>query len=151
MSAPGGASKINREGDMLKISNNGPEIVSTNYWSSPAAKRGCVFLSVNSGCFQLLVPTGQVVLITRAPWPELGNRGALELLFEDYTGDPFVINIVSEQIDRIPLDSDRDRPGQPPRWQFAVYTEDGKIFACPARYRKAKRLPCLKRWPDDLK
>ena len=147
---------------MLKISNNGPEIASTNYWSSQAAKRGYVFLSVNAGCFRLLVPTGkgipiddimtaQVVLITRAPWPEIGNRDALELLFEDNTDDPFVINIVSEQVDRMPLDRDRDRPGQPPRWKFAVYTEDGKIFECPARYRKAKRLPCLKRWPDDLK
>ena len=147
---------------MLKVRNNGPEIISTNYWSSQAAQKGYVFLSVNAGCFRLLVPTAQgipiddimtaqVVLITRAPWPEIGNRDALELLFEDNTDDPFVINIVSEQVDRMPLDRDRDRPGQPPRWKFAVYTEDGKIFECPARYRKAKRLPCLKRWPDDLK
>ena len=147
---------------MLKIENNGPEIISTNYWSSRAANRGYVFLSINAGCFRLLVPTGKgipiddirtarVVLITRGFWPEMGNRDALELLFEDYTDDPFVIDIVSEQTDRMPLDRDRDRPGQPPRWQFAVYTEDGKIFDCPARYRKTRRLPFLKRWPDDLK
>ncbi len=146
---------------MIEVLNDGQKIIDTNYCNSEYAKKGYVVLSINDGCFRLLVPTGRgvpiddiktgkVALVTRGPWTDMGGRDAIELLFEDYTDSPFVLHIVTEQVDRLPLDRDRDRPGQPPRWKFALYTEEGKVFECPARYRKAKSLPCLKKWRDDV-
>lgn len=145
--------------DLITIENAGPELVSTNYWQTDHARLGYAYLSINAGCFRLLAPTGKglplddmktgkVVLITRGPWPEAGKHDALEILFEDGSDSPFVLNIVAEQVDRLPLDADRDRDGQPPRWTFAVYNEQGKQFERPARYRKAKRLPYLKPWRE---
>ncbi len=144
---------------MITIQNDGPELVETNYWESEYARNGYVYLTINAGCFRLLVPdgkgipvedlkTGQVVLVTRGPWPEMGRHDALELLFEDYSDNPFCLHIVPEQVDRMPLDSDRDRPGQPPKWTFAVYTRGGKVHEAPARYRKAKKLPYMKEWRE---
>ena len=45
---------------MLKIENNGPEIISPNYWDSDYAKKGYVYLSVNAGAFRLRGPCGKV-------------------------------------------------------------------------------------------
>ncbi len=146
--------------DFIKIENDGAEMVSTNYFETEHARSGYVFLSVNAGCFRLLVrtgtgiplddiKTGEVVLVTRGAWPAAGRCDALELLFEDYSDSPFILNIVLEQVDRMPQDKDRDRKGQPPRWTFAVYTEEGKVYEAPARYRKVKKLPCMKGWGDD--
>jgi hypothetical protein len=147
--------------DLITVENDGAELVATNYWHTENAKKGYVYLTVNAGCFRLLVPrgkglslddikSGKVALVTRGPWPEMGKHDALELLFEDYSDSPFILHIVAEQVDRMPLDSDRDRPGQPPRWKLAVYNESGKVCEMPARYRKAKKLPYMKEWRDDV-
>jgi len=87
--------------DLIKIGNDGPELVSTNYWKTKNAKAGYAFLSINAGCWRLLVPkgkgipiddmkTGKVVLVTRGAWPDAGKQDALELLFEDSSDSPFV-------------------------------------------------------------
>ena len=145
---------------IIEIQNNGPELISTNYWQSKHAQKGYVYLTVNAGCFRLLVPvnkqlsiddmiTGKIVLITRGPWPDMKKKDALELLFEDYTDSPYILQIASSQVDRMPEDSDQDRKGEKPRWMFAIYTEaDGKIFEVPARYRRAKKLPYMKEWSE---
>ena len=147
--------------DLIKIGNDGPELVSTNYWETENAKAGYAFLSINAGCWRLLVPkgkgipiddmkTGKVVLVTRGAWPEAGKQDALELLFEDYSDSPFCLIIGSDQVDRMPMDKDQDRPGHKPNWKFAVYTEaGGKVYEAPARYRKAKKLPYMKEWMDS--
>jgi hypothetical protein len=36
---------------MFTFENNGPEIVSTNYWLSEHAQRGYVYLSINARAF----------------------------------------------------------------------------------------------------
>jgi len=129
--------------------NDGPELVSTDYWQSEHAAAGFAFLSINAGCFRLLVPSdspdlslpdmrsAKMAIITRAPWTEQGRPDALEILFEDNSRNPYCIFIVPEQVERMPLESDRDRVDQPPRWKFAVYTEAGKQFELPVRYRLA--------------
>lgn len=146
--------------DFIVVENDGPELLSTNYFETEYARKGYVYLSINAGCFRLLmrtgtgipldeIKTGEVVIVTRGTWPETGRVDALELLFDDHSDNPFAMHIVPEQVDRMPLDADRDRKGQAPRWTFAVYTENGKVYEAPARYRKAKRLPCMKGWRDD--
>jgi hypothetical protein len=40
--------------------NNGPEIVTTDYWGSPLEKRGFYHLSINAGAFRLLVPDSEL-------------------------------------------------------------------------------------------
>ena len=141
--------------NLITIENNGPEIISTNYWQSDYASRGAFYVAVNAGCFRLLVPDIQLsqvvewrsareVIISRGPWPDAGKHEAIELLFEDDSDNPFCLHMGSEQIDRLPPDADRDRQGQPPRWKFAAWTSGGKILELPARYRIVKRIPCLK-------
>ncbi len=143
---------------MLYIENDGASIVNTNYWETEMAKHGYVYCSINAGCFRLLVPekkgislddlqSGHLVIVTRAPWPAMGVRDALELLFEDDSDTPFALHIVSRQVDRMPLDTDADQPGQPPKWRLAIYTQKGCVRNnVPVRYRIEKKLPCLDPW-----
>jgi hypothetical protein len=39
----------------MRIENDGPSIVATDYWTSDHGKAGAVFLSINAGAFRLLV------------------------------------------------------------------------------------------------
>lgn len=139
--------------------NDGPELLSTNYWESEHAGKGFVHVTINAGCLRLLVPKGkgisidemrtaEVVLITRGPWKEQGKHDGLEVLFEDNSNSPYCLHLAPEQVALFPKDSDRDRPGQEPKWTFAVYNEDGKQFECKARFRKAKAIPYMKAWRD---
>lgn len=144
----------------LKIKNNGPEIVETNYWQSKYAARGDVFLSINAGCFRLLVPqapassnvclqdiwSAEVVLVSRGPWPEAQAHDALEVLFDNGSEASSSLQMAANQCDRLPLANGCDLPGTLPRWRCMVYTEDGLICDLPARYRLADRIPCLKGW-----
>ena len=41
---------------MLKIENNGAEIAATNFWNTPMAHAGVVYVSVKAGAFRLLLP-----------------------------------------------------------------------------------------------
>jgi hypothetical protein len=79
---------------MLEIVNDGPAITSTNYWETDYARAGEVFLSLNAGCFRLLLPealereiaemaTAGNVIVSRGPWPDGGKADAIELLFDD--------------------------------------------------------------------
>jgi len=92
--------------------------------------------------------TAREVIISRAAWPDMGKHDALEVMFEDDTDNPFVLHLVSEQADHMPLDSDRDRPGQPPRWKFAAWTQDDKKLELPCRYRKVNKIPYMKPWSE---
>lgn len=142
---------------MIVIENDGPELVSTSYWESELAANGFVYLTINAGCFRLIAPAiaglslakaqgAECVLVTRGAWPAKGRPDGLELLFDDHSSNPYAIHIVTDQCDHLPLDSDKDRPGQLPRWILAIYTEAGKMFELPARYRIAESIPCLKAW-----
>ena len=144
--------------DIITTTNDGPKLIETNYWATEASQKGYFYVSINEGCFRILVPknrektylremgTGDVVLITRGAWPEMGRQSAFEFLFEDSSGSPFTLHAGIEQCDRLPLDSDVDTIGKPPRWRCAIYTEGGKQFELPARYRVVSRLPYLKPW-----
>jgi hypothetical protein len=141
-----------REKKMFTIENKGPEIVSTNYWLTEHAQRGYVFLSANAGAIRLLVPnkaarhlpdmlSAKEVIVSRGPLPEDGRHDALEILFEDYSEQPFMIHVGTERIDRMPADSDRNRS-----FVFAIWTPEGKMKEMPGRYRKVNRLPFGEPW-----
>ncbi len=139
----------------IKVANDGPEIIETNYFDTEHAGRGYCYLSPNAGTFRLLVPdriTGEIeewrsareVIISRGPWPDMNKADALEILFEDDSDSPYVLHMTSGQVERMPLDADRDRKDRPPRWKLAVWTRDGKILELPCRYRVVKKIPYLK-------
>lgn len=143
--------------DLISIHNDGPDIVSTDYWGTPQAAEGYFYLSINAGAFRLLVPdsrAGEIrewasareVIVSRGPWPQAGRADALELLFEDGSEAPYSIHMGAEQIDRMPLATDADRAGDLPRWTFSAWAPAGRALALPCRYRIVKRLPCLRAW-----
>lgn len=138
--------------DFIQIQNDGPEIISTNYWGMPHAQKGYYFLSINAGCFRLLVPDLQIseiiewesareVIISRGPWPQMGRPDAVEILFEDDSDNPYAIHIVPDQVDRMPLVADQAKP-----WIFNLWTRYGKRGQFPAHYRIVPEIPCLKKW-----
>jgi hypothetical protein len=140
----------------IGIDNNGPEIVSTNYWDTNYARKGYVFLSINAGTCRLLVPEAMLaaipewraareVIVSKGPWPDQGKAEALELLFEDDSDSPYALHIGTNQVDRIPLPADQDHADQPARWRFSTWTQiDGKVLELPCRYRIVTRIPWLK-------
>jgi hypothetical protein len=138
---------------MLVISNNGREIASTNYWQSEYARRGILYLSVNSGAFRLLLPkileialsdmkTAREAIISRGPWPDKNRADAIEVLFEDGSDKPFALLFGTEQIDRMPSVADEGRRGL----ECSVWSNGPspvKALSLPAAYRRVKSLPCL--------
>lgn len=77
----------------ISITNHGPLITSTNYWSSELALTGKLFVSVNAGAIRVMLPPqhypmledmrqGKVCVLSRGPWALLPLRsitGAMPL------------------------------------------------------------------------
>jgi hypothetical protein len=117
--------------DMLKIQNDGPEIVATNFWSTSFNSIGAFYLTIGAGSARLLIPDAQrhnvpemrrgvkyvVLNYLRSPDTWNGKHEVLEILFEDKSSAPFSIRIGMNQMERIP-DSETDT-GR--RLQFAAY------------------------------
>jgi hypothetical protein len=137
---------------MIAITNDGARLLGTNYWSTPQAQAGYLFVSWNASCFRLLVPaaagwmipemrSGHEVIITRGPWPDKNRTEALELMFEDASDSPFAVHIGVEQSDRLIPEC-----GQGAGLAVTVYTAQGPALELPARYRIMPQLPCLEPW-----
>ncbi len=135
----------------INIANNGKDIKFTNYWETLNAKKGLFYLSWNANAARLLVPnkqlssieemkTGKYVIISKGIYK---NRNAIELLFEDETARPFSIHLEDVQCDRLILESD-----QGGGIIFAIWTEEGKQFELPAKYRVVGELPDLSPWSE---
>ncbi len=143
-----------------QIQNVGLEIGSTTYWTTDHARRGDFYLSLHGEAFRLLVPPSKEtevgecrsaveVIISRGPWPQIGKSDGLEILFEDRSDSPYSILLRRDAADHLPRDTERDQPGEPPRWRLAVWTRAGKVLELPCRYRTVKRIPCLKAWEES--
>jgi hypothetical protein len=50
--------------NVLTFENDGPLIVASNYWESEIAAAGKLYLTMNAGCFRLLVPQIQRAIIS---------------------------------------------------------------------------------------
>lgn len=48
----------------IAISNNGPQIIETNFWETDLNAKGKFYLSGNAGAFRLLVPSGYEKIIS---------------------------------------------------------------------------------------
>lgn len=145
--------------DLLNIVNDGALLVSTNFWDRLPSAAGLNFLSFNAGVFRLLVPDSQIaainewrsareVIVSRGLWPDTGRPEGIEIMFEDDSDNPYALHISQGQVDRMPEPADRDRPGQPARWIFTVWTREGAVLELPCRYRTVRKIPCLKKFGD---
>lgn len=143
--------------ETLLITNNGPSILTTNYWQTALAREGKFYLSTNAGVFRLLVPpqhqgslrnmrSAHTCVVSRGPYPELHLTDALEILFDDGSQEPFALHLSSGAVDRMPFDSDSAQ-----RWVLTVWTHrvgDTCTLALErlCRYRRVRRLPDLRPW-----
>jgi len=132
----------------ILICNDGPRIQSTNYWATPHAAKGLLYLSWNAGAARLLVPAAQrsallemesaeYVAIRVGYWPAGGGE-AFELLFEDRSEAPYAVHLQTVQSDRLPPGA----PGAVPVL-FSAWTEAGVAFERPAFYQRVAQLPFL--------
>ena len=102
----------------LRIRNDGPRIVSTNFWNLPEAAAGSL-LSTNAATFRLLVPDSQrgsladmttapIAVVSRGCWTAVGRSDGIEILFDDGTDSPFALWLSVESCDRLPPPRTRD-------------------------------------------
>jgi len=139
----------------LTISNNGQQIVKTNYFTSEHAIMGLFYLSINAGAARLLVPdaaehwlhdilSSDYAILTRGPRD--GEPG-YELLFEDNSDEPFMFHMSSASFDRLLPESDAgiDLP-------LLIYVDGGGtplLLAQKAmRFRVAPELPWMEPIPN---
>lgn len=154
--------------NLLRIDNEGETIAFTNYFDTPHAQAGLVFLSWNAGAARLLVPDDlapiivpdmrdvREIFISRGLFNgesgyadlELSadprtphGREAIEVIFDDGTATPKATIIESVQCDRLLLESSQDRT-----YPFLVVTRAGEQLRLPCRHRLVDMLPCLTPW-----
>lgn len=93
---------------MIRIENDGPKLVSTDYWSTEHAANGLIYVSGNAGAWRLLLPrtahgylpgirTGRSVSIEDSV-TEPGR--CWDVVFEDGSDSPFFIAVDRKQFDR---------------------------------------------------
>lgn len=143
---------------MIKITNHGPLIVETNYWSTDLAAGGKIYCSTNAGAIRVLLPPalyGQLVdmrtceycILSRGPWPEMRLAEAVELLFEDHSDSPYTLHLAAESFDLLPAEPEAGR-----EWVLSVWTaKDGKphkAFERICHWRKVASIPCLQPWKE---
>src|SRR5271166_3915073 len=102
--------------DVLTFENDGPLIVASNYWESEMAAAGKLYVSINAGCFRLLVPQSQhavisdmrpkakhivVSMLPRDKWVD--RQYCLEWMVEDGSDTPWSCHLSPGQVDRCHL------------------------------------------------
>lgn len=139
---------------ILQVTNNGPEIIETNYFDLEAAAAGKFFVSINAACFRVLVPevcestipdmkTATEAIISRGPWPAERRKDGFEILFDDHTESPFALHLSPESFDRLPAQDDAGRGDL----KLSVWVAGPrKVIELPARYRIVRSIPFLKPW-----
>lgn len=136
----------------ILITNCGAEIEQTNYWETTMAKAGKLFCSVNAGAIRILVPPAmaemiedwnacEYVIISRGPWPEMGQPDGIELLFEDNGDSPFCLHLTPASFDLLPGD-----PGEKNWIVTAWLPGPEKVFEKRAKWRRVTAIPCLQPW-----
>lgn len=121
----------------ITIENQGPIIRATNYWQTPQAKAGGLYLSWNAGAARLLAPgltetdfadmrSAREVVVTRGPWRDVD---AYELLFEDDSDAPYSVCLGVHQSDRLLPASDDGK-----KIRVLVYSPKGLEVDLPGRF-----------------
>lgn len=111
---------------MIKISNAGQDIQSTDYWDTEHAAVGLCFLSGNAGALRLLVPEAAEGLLSEMRTgkyayiePSIRDPRCWDLVFDDGTDSPFSLSLDKRQTDRALT------AGKCP---LAIWTQRGKVF-----------------------
>ncbi len=136
---------------MITIGNDGPLIKHTNYWPSPYFHSGYAFLTWNAGTARLLLPdtlkpglrdmaTAKHVVISHGALVHAGGRYALEILFEDYSTEPYVLTVEADLTSGLPSVAVLEN------FTLAVWTRGGLKQRHPAKFRQANQLPCMAPW-----
>jgi len=96
---------------LLRIENNGKEIIDTNYWESELNRGNKYIVSINSGAFRLLVPDaflGEMkkelplakrIIITR-------KENYFDILLDDGSKYPYSFQFSYNSFDRLPSKGD---------------------------------------------
>lgn len=137
----------------IQIRSDGPILTEANWWDLPPGKELC-FLSINAGCFRLLVPpfwedsildmkegVHEVVISTIDS--RFSSEYVAEILFDDHSVAPFAIQLSADQVDRLICNDYSVRAVT-----FAVYVNRGKptcVFSTNAYVRTAPKIPWLRR------
>jgi hypothetical protein len=88
------------------VTSDGERLLGTDYWTSPHARRGLVYCSVNAGAVRLLVPppareVATAVVGSRAARLQLAGAaavGVIHLVLEDGSASPYVLTIDARQL-----------------------------------------------------
>jgi hypothetical protein len=132
---------------VINISNKGGDIAATNYFDSPNANVGHLYLSWNASVARVLIPdaavalldemrTGHVCVISRGLWQ---GKDALELMFDDNSDAPFAVHLTSGMVDRMVSNDGKS-------FRVAAWTRSGKAFEWEGKYREVKLLPYMEPW-----
>lgn len=89
---------------MYTFKNDGPTLQLTNYFDSPEAAKGELYITTNAGCLRLLVPSSQRSLLhdmrcKKAYVSFLKNPDRIEIMFDDESANPFRIVLAIQQCD----------------------------------------------------
>lgn len=113
---------------------------------------GLAYVSINAGCFRILVPDGapaidpigaEYVFVTRGKWVAKESREAMEFVFEDGSDAPYHLIVEMLQCDRLPAGDDDGRTDL----RCIGYRSDLSVaWNLPARSRVKLQLPYLKAW-----
>ncbi len=144
----------------MYITNNDKDITSTDYWTSPAGKLGRFFLSFNAGACRILYPNlpaedlkamklAEEIIISIGVSPDLGDRLAYEILFDDTGINPYSMHTTTEAADRILGQEDHGKSLEISIWTEKIKGGSRKtccIFRRKAKFRVVPEIPCLEPW-----
>jgi hypothetical protein len=135
--------------------NNEQLVLASTFWGGDYERAGKFWVSCNAGAIRVLLPkskrhhlrdmrTAKYVICSRGPWIAAGNRESIELLFEDDSSSPYLLNAGPESVDLMPGD-----PAGTGEWICSVWTFAGapvKELELPCRWRKVPYIPWMKPW-----
>ncbi len=149
------------EPNFIAVINDGPDIKSSNYWENELAANGIIFCSVNGGAIRVCLPpdlyrwvpdiqTATEVVLSRGPWPAMGQAEAVEILYDDGSDSPYVMFLGrSSFAEGLPA---KPPPGR--KWNLSVWVkEDGlirKVLDSACYWRTVPSIPCLKAWRERV-
>jgi hypothetical protein len=137
----------------VQIRNDGPTLTEANWWDLTLGKEFC-FLTVNAGCFRLLVPpfyedfippmkAGVHEIVISTIDSRFSSEYVAEILFDDHSVAPFAILLSAARVDRLICNDYSVRAVT-----FAVYVNRGKptcVLSADAYVRTVPQIPCLRR------
>jgi len=142
---------------LIMIGNDGQRIRCTNYWDTPAARAGLLWMTCNAGAVRLLLPPAlehAIPDLTKGVKHVIVSYGNLkgaglgvEWLAEDGSDAPYALHVKTNQIDRV----SHVARGMLHRIQTSIWVGRNGEPTCVAEFpgylRSVANLPCLQALP----